>query len=133
LERLVAVGKGAARRLTHAPILLLADTASGQQRADAYIVAALGTSVRTVERVRQRLVTEGLQAALNPRPQPLRPAKVKIKGDVEQRLLQLVSRCVLAMRKSWGKFRIAPRRDLPPRHFSIGTPIRLPYSVQLPS
>jgi hypothetical protein len=89
LERLVTVGKGAARRLTHARILLLADTASGQQRADADIVAALGSSVRTVERVRQRLVTEGLQAALNPRPQPLRPAKVKIKGDVEQRLLRL--------------------------------------------
>jgi transposase len=88
LERLVAVGKGAARRLTHARILLLADTA-GQQRADRDIVDALGVSVRTVERVRQRLVTEGLQAALHPRPQPARPAKVKIKGDVEQRLVQL--------------------------------------------
>jgi Homeodomain-like domain len=89
LERLVAVGKGAARRLTHARILLLADTASGQARSDADIVGALGASVRTVERVRQRLVTEGFQAALNPRPQPARPAKVKIKGDVEQRLVQL--------------------------------------------
>ena len=89
LERLVAVGKGAARRLTHARILLLADTAAGQERSDAGIVAALGTSVRTVERVRQRLVTGGLQAALNPRPQPPRPAKVKIKGDVEQQLIQL--------------------------------------------
>src|SRR5436305_256076 len=89
LERLVAVGKGAARRLTHARILLLADTAAGPERSDPDIVAALGTSVRTVERVRQRLVTEGLQAALNPRPQPARPAKIKIKGDVEQRLVQL--------------------------------------------
>ncbi len=89
LERLVAVGKGAARRLAHARILLLADTASGQRRADRDIVDALGVSVRTVERVRQRLVTEGLQAALHPRPQPARPAKVKIKGDVEQRLVQL--------------------------------------------
>ena len=89
LERLVAVGKGAARRLTHARILLLADTAAGPERANADIVAALGASVRTVERVRQRLVTQGLQAALNPRPQPPRPAKVKIKGDVEQRLIQL--------------------------------------------
>jgi hypothetical protein len=89
LERLVAVGKGAARRLTHARILLLADTASGQPRTDAEIVDALGTSVRTVERVRQRLVTEGFPAALDPRPQPVRPAKVKIKGDVEQRLVQL--------------------------------------------
>jgi transposase len=89
LERLVAVGKGAARRLTHARILLLADTTSGQERSDADIVDALGVSVRTVERVRHRLVTEGFQAALHPRPQPARPAKVKIKGDVEQRLVQL--------------------------------------------
>ena len=57
LERLVAVGKGAARRLTHARILLLADTALGQARSDADIVNALGASVRTVERVRRRLVT----------------------------------------------------------------------------
>src|SRR5438105_11128309 len=89
LERLVAVGKGAARRLTHARLLLLADTAPGPERSDADSGDALGTSVRTVERVRQRLVTEGLPAALNPRPQPPRPAKVKIKGDVEQQLVQL--------------------------------------------
>jgi hypothetical protein len=89
LERLVAVGKGAARRLTHARILLLADTAPGSERPDTDIGACLGVSLRTVERVRQRLVTEGLQAALHPRPQPARPGKVKIKGDVEQRLVQL--------------------------------------------
>jgi hypothetical protein len=89
LGRLVAVGKGAARRLTHARILLLADTTPGPERSDADIVDALGTSLRTVERVRRRLVTEGLQAALHPRPQPARPAKIKIKGDVEQRLVQL--------------------------------------------
>jgi hypothetical protein len=39
--------------------------------------------------VRQRLVTEGLAAALDPRPQPRRPDKIKIKGDIEQRLIQL--------------------------------------------
>jgi hypothetical protein len=88
LERLVAVGQGAARRLTHARILLLADTASGQERADTDIVAALGTGVRTVERVRRRLVTEGHQAALDPRAQPPRPAQVQIEGDVEQHLIR---------------------------------------------
>src|SRR5262249_318874 len=46
-------------------------------------------SLRTIERVRQRFVTEGFQAAIDPRPQPARPDKVKIKGDVEQRLVQL--------------------------------------------
>jgi hypothetical protein len=89
LERLVNVGKGAARRLIHARVLLLADTSERQQRPDTDIVDALGISLRTVERVRQRLVTEGLPAALDHRPQPARPGKVKIKGEVEQKLIQL--------------------------------------------
>jgi len=89
LEHLISVGKGAARRLTHARILLLADAPAGLGRPDEAIVAALGTSLRTVERVRRRLVTEGLAAALDPRPQPVRPSKVKIKGDIEQRLVEL--------------------------------------------
>ncbi len=89
LEGLVSVGKGAARKLTHARILLLADTSQGAARNDEDIVAALGTSLRTVERVRRRLVTEGFEAALCPRPQPARPGKVKIKGDLEQRLVRL--------------------------------------------
>ena len=89
LEHTVSVGKAAARQLTHARILLLADTAQDFVPGDEDIVAALGTSLRTVERVRKRLVTEGFQAALDHRPQPPRPDKIKIKGDIEQRLIQL--------------------------------------------
>jgi hypothetical protein len=89
LEQLVSVGKGAARKLIHARILLLADTARGDERPDTDIVRSLGISPRTVERVRRRLVTEGLPAALDHRPQPARPDKVKVKGDVEQRLIRL--------------------------------------------
>lgn len=89
LEHTVSVGKAAARQLTHARILLLADTSQNLGHDDEAIVAALGTSLRTVERVRKRLVTEGFQAALHPKPQPLRPDKIKIKGDVEQKLIQL--------------------------------------------
>lgn len=88
LEQLVAVGKAAARKLTHGRILLLADT-GGEELLDQEIVDALGTSLPTVARVRQRFVTEGLEAALNHRPQPPRPDKVKIKGDVEQALIRL--------------------------------------------
>src|SRR4051812_11532708 len=84
LEHLVSVGKGAARRITHARLLLLADTSLGHEHTDLDIVAALGTGLRTVERVRKRLVTEGFEAALHPRPQPARPNKVKIKGNIEQ-------------------------------------------------
>jgi len=89
LERLVAAGKAAARKLTHARILLLADDALGPGRTDDDIVAALGVAARTIARVRQRFVTQGIAAAIDRKTQPLRPGKVKIKGDVEQRLIQL--------------------------------------------
>ena len=88
LERLVAVGKTAARKLTHARILLLADT-GGEEQIDERIAGVLGTSVLTISRVRRRFVTEGIEAALNHRPQPPRPDKVKIKGDIEQKLIHL--------------------------------------------
>jgi DNA-binding transcriptional LysR family regulator len=89
LQQLVSAGKTAARKLTHARILLLADDSLGNENTDDQIVAALGTSPRTVSRVRQQLVTCGLDVALLRRPQPPRPDKVKIKGDVEQRLVEL--------------------------------------------
>jgi DNA-binding transcriptional LysR family regulator len=86
LQQLVTAGKAAARRLTHARVLLLADR---DERPDDEIVAALGVSLRTVERVRKRLVTKGLDAAIDPRPQPPRPDKIKIRGDLEQKLVEL--------------------------------------------
>jgi DNA-binding transcriptional LysR family regulator len=89
LEQLVSCGKAAARKLTHARILLLADDSLGEERPDEQIVAALGASLRTVSRVRQQLVTEGVDVALLRRRQPPRPDKIKIKGDVEQRLVEL--------------------------------------------
>jgi hypothetical protein len=86
LKLLVTAGKAAARKLTHARILLLAD---GEDCLDEEIVSALGTSLRTVERVRKRLVTEGLEPAIDHKPQPPRPDKIKIRGDLEQKLIGL--------------------------------------------
>ena len=88
LEQLVSTGEAAARKLTHARILLLADTQAGD-RSDEAITQALGLSPRTVARVRQQFVTQGLLAAVGRKPQPPRPDKIKIKGDVEQKLVQL--------------------------------------------
>ncbi len=88
LEQLVSTGKAAARKLTHARILLLADT-HGENHSDFDIVAALGTSLRTVARVRQHFVTRSLEAAINRKSQPPRPDKIKIKGNLEQKLVQL--------------------------------------------
>ncbi len=88
LEQLVSTGKAAARKLTHARILLLADT-HGQNSPDEDIVDALGTSPKTIARVRQHFVTQGLQVAVDRKSQPSRPDKIKIKGDLEQRLISL--------------------------------------------
>ena len=89
LEKLVSVGRAAARRLTHARILLLADTSQELEYRDDQIVLALGTSLRSVERIRKQFVTEGIDTAINPKPQPPRPDKIKIKGDIEQHLIRL--------------------------------------------
>jgi len=90
LQSMVKKGKAAARKINHARILLLADEGEfGPGKTDVRIVDALGTSARTVERVRQRLVEEGFSEAVNPKPQPKRPSKVKIQGKVEERLVEL--------------------------------------------
>jgi hypothetical protein len=88
LQQLISTGKAAARKLTHARILLLADT-HGENLSDEDIVGALGTSLRTVARVRQSLVTQSLLVALDRKAQPPRPDKIKIKGDLEQKLIKV--------------------------------------------
>ena len=58
-------GTGSARRLRRARILLMADEAqAGGGWCDAEIAKALGAHARTVERVRERCVTVGIEAAL---------------------------------------------------------------------
>src|SRR3984893_14161864 len=67
LQKLVSVGKGAARKLVRARIVLLADQAEGgPARPDPEIVEALGCGRATVERVRKLFVEEGLEATLQP-------------------------------------------------------------------
>jgi transposase len=89
LEQLISAGKAASRKMTHARILLLADAVQGEGHSDDDIVSALGASLNTVARVRKRFVMEGVNAAIDHRPQPVRPDKVKIKGDIEQKLVRL--------------------------------------------
>jgi hypothetical protein len=69
LRRMISRGKADARKLAHARILLHADEAEGgPARVDEEIASALDVSVRTIERVRQRFVEQGLAAALLPKP-----------------------------------------------------------------
>lgn len=83
LQSMISTGKSAARKLIHARVLLLADARLESNRTDQQIVEALGVSVRTVERIRQRFVEEGFEAALNPKSRPRIVSKLeKAEADV---------------------------------------------------
>jgi transposase len=90
LRQLVSAGKRSARTLTRARILLQADqTDGGPAWEDARIVEALGCGLRTVERVRQRFVEEGLDAALTHKPQERPSRERRLDGAAEARLIAL--------------------------------------------
>ena len=90
LTRLVSAGKRSARTLTRARILLKADQSEGGPGwDDGRIAEALGCGRRTVERVRQRLVEEGLEAALTHKPQARPSVTPKLDGSAEARLIAL--------------------------------------------
>jgi len=104
-EELTAIantGKGQARRLRRARILLLADEAqTGGGWKDADIAKALKAAPRTVERTRQKCVEQGIEAALNhTRPQKTR-SKV-LDGEAEARLAQLACSSAPDGREDWS-------------------------------
>lgn len=89
LEELVNKGKNPAYKVNHARILLLADTnESGGGWSDRDISQALKISVATIERVRQRLVEEGLSVALNRQEQQNRRQRL-LDGEKEAHLIAL--------------------------------------------
>ena len=70
LKDLLNKGRVAARKQTHARILLQCDESGvNPAKNDRVVAEALNTSARSVERVRQRFVEEGLESALNPKVQ----------------------------------------------------------------
>ena len=80
----------AAKKRTHAQVLLLADAGKdGPGWKDEAIANACQVTVRTVENVRKRLVLEGLDAALN-RKKQVRPSRLKIlDGEKEAKVIAL--------------------------------------------
>jgi predicted HTH transcriptional regulator len=88
LEALRKKGREAAYRRTHADILLLADQSSdGPAWTNGRIAQATGVSERTVEHIRQRLVEQGLEAALGRKKRETPPVEAKITGDKEARII----------------------------------------------
>lgn len=90
LSQLVTKEKVAAKKRSHAQILLLADSGKhGPTWKDETIAEACQVTVRTVENIRKRLVLEGLESALN-RKKQVRPSRQKIlDGEKEAKVVAL--------------------------------------------
>lgn len=102
LSDLIHAGKASALKLAHARILLKADQADGGPAwEDQRIADAVEVSVATVERVRQRFVELGLEAALVRKPQDRPSRERKLDGAAEARLIALACSQAPAGRKSW--------------------------------
>ena len=90
LQDLIAAGKASAQKLAHARILLKADAAPGGPAwTDARIAEAVEVNVATVERVRERFVEQGFDAALDRKKQARPSRERKLDGQAEARLVAL--------------------------------------------
>ena len=110
LQDLIAAGKAAAQKLAHARILLKADAADGGPAwPDGQIAEAVEVSVATIERVRQRFVEQGLDAALV-RKKQVHPSRQRaLDGRAEARLIALAGSAPPDGRKSWTMRLLADR------------------------
>ena len=90
LAQLVSKGKAAARKITHARVLLQADESkNGHGWTDNQISEAFGVHTNTIHDIRRRFVEDGLQAALVRKKQERPSRKRIVDGEVEARLIAL--------------------------------------------
>jgi transposase len=109
LERMIRVGKAAARKLTNARILLKANEAEGGPGwTDEQIAEALDVGLSTVWRVRRRFVEEGIATAIAPKPTTRVYAR-KLDGASEARLVKLACSRPPEGRKRWTLQLLADR------------------------
>jgi transposase len=109
LTALITAGKAAAKKIAHARILLKADQADGGPAwEDARIAEALDVGHRTVERVRQRFIERGVDAALAHAPQARRRPR-KLDGAREARLIAEACSAPPAGRAAWTLRLLADR------------------------
>ncbi len=89
LEGMIKRGREAAYRRRHAEVLLLVDEGEhGPELVDRVVAERTGFSRRTVEQIRQRCVTEGLDSALE-RKKRVRERLQRLDGEGEARLISL--------------------------------------------
>ena len=109
LTALVSRGKGSAKRMRRARILLMADEEqAGGGWKDADIAKAQGAHQRTVERIREKCVEEGIEAALN-HTRPKRSRSKTLDGAAEARLVQLACSAPPDGYERWSMHMLADR------------------------
>jgi len=102
LDALIGSGKRSARAMTRARILLLADQGvHGPGWEDRRVAEALGCGHRTVERIRERFVTQGLDTALTHRKPTNPPREPVLDGAAEAKLIALACSATPDGRKAW--------------------------------
>jgi len=110
LDRLLSRGKADVRCLKHAQMLLKADEAEGGPGwSDARIADAFDAGVATIERLRQRFVEEGLQAALRTYRTGTRLYERKLDGAQEAHLIALACSAPPDERARWTLRLLAQR------------------------
>jgi hypothetical protein len=88
LRDIVKKLKGTSQKVRRANILLKAD-ADGPNWSDAKIAEALSCRTRTIENVRRRLVTEGLDAVLNRKKRETPPTPKLLDGKQEAEIIAM--------------------------------------------
>ena len=88
LECITKKLSGSSQKVRRANILLKAD-ADGPNWIDTQIAEAFSCRVRTIEKLRKRLVTRGFQEALNGKQREEPPRKKKLDGRQEAKLIAL--------------------------------------------
>ena len=86
LTEIVRKLKGSSQRVRQAQVLLKAD-ADGPAWTDAKIAEAFGCRTKTVENIRERLVTEGFDVTLQGKPHARQPKLLT--GDQEAKLIAM--------------------------------------------
>ena len=102
LYALIAKGKAPAKAILKARILLKADaTEGGPGWLDAQIVEALDTNLTMVSRVREKLVTEGLDAVLERKKRETPPVPAIFDGEAQAKLTALACSAPPTGRARW--------------------------------
>ena len=88
LQSVVKKLKGSSQKVRRAQILLKAD-ADGPNWTDERIAEAFSCRTKTVENIRQRLVTEGFDVALDGKKRETPPRQKRLTGEQEAKVIAL--------------------------------------------